>query len=168
MMKVRILKKHPAARMPVYNSQHAACFDLEVLRESGGVIVVPPGQQATFRTGLAFEVPQGWAMAIHSRSGQGLKHSVRLANGTGIIDPDYRGEVLVILRNDHDSKPYEVKPGDFIAQAMVIPAPRVFFFWADQLSETERGEGGFGSTTKPAAPPSEAHMREADSMFGVA
>lgn len=153
-MKLRILKLHPNAQAPTYASEGAACFDLHAATVAGHTRVgttVTHGYPITCGTGLAFEVPAGWVLEIHSRSGQGFKHDVRLANCTGLIDSDYRGEVMVKLSADHntqteDSPPYFVRPGDRIAQARLVPAPRVAFEVAEQLSITERGAGGFGST----------------------
>lgn len=91
-------------------------------------------------------------MIVFSRSGQGFNFDTRLANCVGVIDSDYRGEVLVKLTCDKDRPdhmaPYFVSPGDRVAQAMVLPVERVAFMWADELSETDRGAGGLGSTGK--------------------
>lgn len=91
-------------------------------------------------------------MLVFSRSGHGFKHDIRLANCTGIIDATFRGEVMVKLTcdapDDDASPPYKVNPGDRIAQAMIIPVERVAFTVVDELSETERGAGGLGSSGK--------------------
>lgn len=136
-------KLHPLALLPVYATAGSACFDLHAIVEethcveSGGTLLV--------RTGLAFEVPIGHVMLIFSRSGHGFSFDVRLANSVGVLDSDYRGEVLVKLRAD--GKQYlAVCTGDRIAQAMIVPLPTVSLEWADSLSTTERGAGGFGST----------------------
>ena len=145
-MKLKVKKLHPAARLPVYASLGAACFDLHAIDEGRPHPRDP--HAAIFRTGLAFEVPDGWGMLIYSRSGQGFKDAIRLSNCTGIIDSDYRGEVQVALRfdgNDEMRCP-KVRVGDRIAQALVLPVPRVDFEVAEQLSTTERGTDGFGST----------------------
>ncbi len=99
----------------------------------------------TFRTGLAFEVPHGHVLKVFSRSGHGFKYGVRLANGTGIIDSDYRGELMVCLKND-GPEPMVVHHGDRITQAMLVPIPQVELIEVQELSDTERGAGGFGST----------------------
>jgi len=150
-MKLKIKKLHPDAVVPKYATAGAACFDLHALecgwagivRDGGKVSPVYPGA-ATFRTGLSFEVPDGHAMLIFSRSGHGFKNDVRLSNCVGVIDSDYRGEVQVRLRSD--DTPMEVKAGDRIAQAIIIPFPQVEFEEVEDLSDTERGTGGFGST----------------------
>lgn len=146
-MKLRILKLHPDAKVPEYATDGAACFDLHALETSSG------GDFMTVicHTGLAFEIPDGYAMLIFSRSGHGFKNDVRLANCVGVIDSDYRGEVMVKLTKD---KPWGagetphlfVHAADRIAQAMLVPIPRVAFEVAEQLSITERGENGFGSS----------------------
>lgn len=102
------------------------------------------------QTGLAVEIPEGHVLMIHSRSGHGFKHSTRLSNVVGILDQDYRGEIKVRLSRDNSgSDPVlHVNNGDRIAQAIVLPYPKVKFEVVDELSETVRGEGGFGSTGK--------------------
>lgn len=127
--------------MPEYQTAGSACFDLASVDEA----FVPPGRAVTVSTGLAFEIPEGHVMLIYSRSGHGFKHGLRLGNCTGVIDSDYRGEVRVRLHND-GSAAFEVMPGDRVAQGMIIKRPAVRFEEASDLSETERGAGGFGST----------------------
>lgn len=139
-MKVKIKKLHPNALMPQYGSDGAACFDLHCVT---GAFVT---NYAVFRTGLAFEIPEGHVMLVFSRSGHGFNSDTRLANCVGVIDHDYRGEVMVKLRCDSNMNSLSVKPGDRIAQAMIIPYPKVEFDWAEELSDTDRGAGGFGST----------------------
>lgn len=143
-MKVKIKKVHPEAKMPVYGSDGAACFDFYAAHivDTG----FEHGRTVTYGTGLQFEVPDGHVMMIYSRSGHGFKQGITLANGTGVVDADYRGEVLVKLtkrRSDILGMPCV---GERIAQAMIIPVEQVAFEEADELSDTERGDGGFGST----------------------
>lgn len=158
-MKIKVQKLHRDAILPRYATPGAACFDLHALGGYGRAEDMMPGSKAAFRTGLAFEVPQGHVMLIFSRSGHGFKNDIRLANCVGVIDSDYRGEVLVKLTSDDipDHMPtfgggkanvtfLRVNPGDRIAQAMILPIPQVELVEADSLSETERGTGGFGST----------------------
>lgn len=144
-MNLKIKKLHPDAILPVYASEGAACFDLHALNE--GYLEDVSHPNGIFRTGLSFEIPAGWVMKIYSRSGHGFKHCVRLANSVGVIDSDYRGEVLVKLTVDCEGS-LMVKSGDRIAQAMLEPAPQVTFELVDELSVSERGTGGFGSTGK--------------------
>ena len=86
-------------------------------------------------------------MLVYSRSGHGFKHGVRLANSVGVIDSDYRGEVSIGLRNDSPLR-FDYKAGDRLAQAMILPVPMVELVEVEELSDTERGTGGFGSTGK--------------------
>lgn len=154
-MDVKISKIHPGAIIPHYASGGAACFDLHAvidmphLRTESLSVRVPPGDSATFETGLAFEIPAGHVMLVFSRSGHGFKHNVRLGNCVGVIDSDYRGEVKVKLTCDDLIGPndgFVVRHGDRIAQAMIMPVPTVQFVEVSTLSTTERGAGGFGST----------------------
>lgn len=138
---LKIKRLHPDAIVPRYASAGAACFDLHAIQ--GGE--VGAYSSAVFDTGLAFEIPSGWMMQIFSRSGHGFSHDVRLSNCVGVIDADYRGAVLVKLRNDGPLR-FDVKTGERIAQAQLSPVIRVSFEMVDALSETERGAGGFGST----------------------
>lgn len=140
-MHIKTKSLHPDAQPPRYATHGAAAFDLVALDSAD----IPPMFAATLRTGLAFEIPEGHAMLILSRSGHGFKNGVRLSNCVGLIDPDYRGEVMVRLHNDGDA-PFSVEAGDRIAQALIVQAPRVTFEMLDELSDTARGTSGFGST----------------------
>lgn len=146
-MKLKIKKLHPAAMLPTYATPGAACFDLYALPENDKAVPVCFGLPTTIPTGLAFEVPEGHVMLIFSRSGHGFNNDTRLANCVGVIDSDYRGEVKVKLTRDQSPTSYPIfKHGDRIAQAMVIPLPKVTFEEVQELSDTQRGNGGFGST----------------------
>lgn len=126
---------------PSYGSEGAACFDLQaaVTKE------IPAGATVLVPTGLAFQIPRGYKIDVYSRSGLSAKGSLALANGVGIIDSDYRGEVMVALYNRSSETRY-VNQGDRIAQAMLVPVPKVCLIPTDVLEATERGDGGFGST----------------------
>jgi dUTP pyrophosphatase len=153
---IKIKKLHPLAKVPEYAHGADACFDLHACMVDGMAYIgrhVEPGYPVTFGTGLAFEVPEGWAMLIFSRSGQGFNHSVRLANCVGVVDAGFRGEVMVKLTSDAldgdfntDKPPYFVQPGDRIAQAMLVPVHRVAFEVVEELGDSERAAGGLGST----------------------
>jgi dUTP pyrophosphatase len=130
-----------SARMPTYGSDGAACFDLYASDSIG----VNPGRSKVVSTGVAFEIPADHVMLVFSRSGHGYKHGIRLANCVGVIDSDYRGEVVAKLHND-SSEGFHVTIGDRIAQAMLLPVSRFELVQVDELSKTERGAGGFGST----------------------
>lgn len=148
-MNLKIKKLHPNARMPEYATSGAACFDLFAASADGDADFsgyVACKFPIIFGTGLSFEIPEGWVMLIYSRSGHGFKHDTRLANCVGVIDSDYRGEVMVKLTCDMPHTFVPVKTGDRIAQAMLVPVERVQFVEDDELSETQRGDGGFGST----------------------
>jgi dUTP pyrophosphatase len=136
---MKIKKLHPDAIVPTYGTTGAACFDLYSVKDA----------YEPFRmlapTGLAFEVPEGHVMLVFSRSGMGIRQGIRLMNYVGVIDSDYRGEVMIGLQNDREGS-ININPGDRIAQAMVIPVQQMTFEVVDELSSTERGEGGFGST----------------------
>jgi dUTP pyrophosphatase len=140
---MKVQKLHPNATLPVRATDGAACFDLHALCES--TLYVPPGGSLTVHTGLAFEIPAGHVMLIFSRSGHGFKSDIRLANCVGVIDSDYRGGIQVKLRSDGEC-PLKVCHGDRIAQAILLPIPRLEPAWSDELTQTARGEGGFGST----------------------
>lgn len=143
---VKVKKLDPQAMLPRYGTEHAACFDLHALLSEGGLLL-QPGHTALIRTGLSFEVPAGWSMDVYSRSGHGFKNGVRLANCVGIIDADYRGEVMVKLVNE-GTEAMPILHGDRIAQAKLSQVPMVEFLEVEELSSTARGEGGFGSTGK--------------------
>lgn len=140
-VKIKLLSQ--SAKVPTYGSEGAACFDLY----AADTVAVAPGRAATVKTDVAFEVPEGYALMIYSRSGMGFKHGVRLGNCTGIVDSDFRGHVPVRLHND-GREVYVVTLGERVAQAMIVPVPRVEFQVVDDLSATVRGENGFGSTGK--------------------
>lgn len=139
-MKVKIKKLHPEAKMPTYATEGSACFDLYAA-EARHHRYVYTDKNDTFSTGLAFEIPEDHVMLVYSRSGHGFKEGATLVNSVGVIDSDYRGEVSVKL-----NVPIKVGVGDRIAQAMIIPVERVSFELTDELTDTERGAGGFGSS----------------------
>lgn len=146
-MQVKIKKKSQLAKMPTYATDGSGCFDLYSINTL--VLLVHEGWPVVFDTGLEFEIPPGYGMFILSRSGHGFNFDTRLANCVGFIDSDYRGEVKVKLTADQDHEeamPLSVMPGDRIAQACILPIPKIEFILAEELSETQRGHGGFGST----------------------
>ena len=142
-LQVKIKPIHPGAVIPKYATPGAAAFDLCAICD--GVVEILPGASAVFRTGLTFEFPNTHVMLINSRSGHGFKSGVRLVNSQGVIDSDYRGELAVGLFNGGKDAFY-VSNGDRIAQAMMMEVPSVEFLVVDELGETQRGTGGFGST----------------------
>jgi dUTP pyrophosphatase len=143
-MKVKVKKLNPDAVIPKYATAGAACFDLQTINPSENVHMT---DSQLFHTGLSFEIPEGYVMMVYSRSGHGYKNGVRLSNCVGVIDSDYRGEVMVKLHNDGNTH-MPISKGDRVAQAMIIPVHTFELEEAEELSETERGTGGFGSTGK--------------------
>ena len=141
-MKLKVKKLHHVASLPRYATPGSACFDVQTI-QAGEVEAL--GGTFTFSTGLAFEVPEGHVMLVFSRSGHGFKSGIRLANCVGVIDSDYRGELLVKLHNDSPLA-FGFEPGDRIAQALIMPVLAAGIVEVAELSETERGTGGFGST----------------------
>ena len=134
------------AILPSFASAGAACFDLHAdLKSEDGCEQIIFSYEHIFRTGLAFDIPEGYALMVYSRSGHGFKNDVRLANCVGVIDSDYTGEVKVKITIDNDGS-FTVNHGDRIAQAMLIKLPSVQLVEVDELKTTERGANGFGST----------------------
>jgi dUTP pyrophosphatase len=141
-MNIKVKTLSAQAQLPTYATAGAACFDIATTSDS---VDITPGSSAVLKTDLSFEIPEGHVMMVYSRSGHGFKNGVRLANGTGVIDSDYRGELMVKLHND-GNRVFSVNRGDRIAQAMIVPVTQVIFDAVDELSDTARGTGGFGST----------------------
>lgn len=131
---------------PFYASAGAAAMDLCACMDEA--VVLAPQSLASIPTGIAIALPSAdYVALIFARSGLGVKHGVSLSNGVGVIDSDYRGELRVGLTNLSDT-PYTVRPGDRIAQLAVVPVVQAQLEFCDELDETGRGAGGFGSTGK--------------------
>ncbi len=145
MQKVSVKKLDERAVLPTYGSDAAAGADLYALCD--GEIAIEAGQTVLVRTGLAMEIPEGYAGLIYARSGLASKRGLAPANKVGVIDADYRGEVMVALHN-HSAVTQTVADGERIAQLVIAPFLRADFTQADELSDTVRGAGGFGSTGK--------------------
>jgi len=143
-MEVKILNKS-AFELPQYATTHSAGMDLKAnIPES---ITIEPLKRVLVPTGLYIELPEGYEAQIRPRSGLAVKHGIGLINSPGTIDTDYRGEIKIILVNLSD-QPFVLIPGERIAQMVVAKFERVDWVIADKLGESERGEGGFGSTGK--------------------
>ena len=142
-MPVYIKKLKAQASMPSYGSAEAAGADLYACLETA--VEIAAGGTAMIPTGLAMELPEGTVGLVYARSGLASKKGLAPANKVGVIDSDYRGEVMVALHN-HSAQAAVVEPGERIAQLVVAPVLRAAFAEADALSDTVRGEGGFGST----------------------
>ncbi|MBQ7129123.1 MAG: dUTP diphosphatase [Clostridia bacterium] len=145
MVKVNIKKLNDNAVMPTYGSEFAAGADLYACNEEK--ITINPHETVLIKTGIAMEVPVGYAGLIYARSGIASKRGLAPANKVGVVDSDYRGEVMVALHNHSESKE-EIEPYERIAQLVVAPFLKVDFECVDELSDTIRGAGGFGSTGK--------------------
>ena len=133
------------AKLPTYGSEEAAGADLYACLDTETVI--EPGKTAFIPTGIAMEVPKGCAGLIYARSGMACKRGLAPANKVGVVDSDYRGEVLVALHN-HSGETQTVSPGERIAQMVITPVLTPVYKPVEDLAETERGSGGFGSTGK--------------------
>lgn len=131
---------HP---LPAHSSDGAAGIDLRVALFGRTTLV--PGQSMLLPTGLVFEVPESIVMLLVPRSGLGHKHGIVLGNSTGVIDPDFRGEVMVSVWNRSDDT-YYINPGERICQALFLPFYRVELNVSEALGETGRADGGFGTT----------------------
>ena len=142
-MRIQVKKLHPDAALPSSGSEHAAGYDLRACLDAP--VTIPPHETVRVGTGLAIAVPEGWFGAVFARSGLATKQGLRPANCVGVCDSDYRGEYIVPLYNDSDL-PRTVAPGDRIAQLVILPHMTAQFEAADELPETARGAGGFGST----------------------
>ena len=142
-MKLKIKKLNPKAIIPAYQTKGAAGFDLHSIED----VILKPGERKLIGTGLAFEIEYGYEVQIRPRSGLAFKHGITVLNSPGTIDSDYRGEIKVLLIN-HSNEEFEIKKGDRIAQAIVAPVIQAEIIEVEELSETKRGEGGFGSTGK--------------------
>jgi len=142
-MVLKIKKLKNEAQIPAYQTKEAAGFDLHSIED----VVLNPGERKLIGTGLAFEIEYGYEVQIRPRSGLAFKHGITVLNTPGTIDSDYRGEIKVLLIN-HSNEEFEIKKGDRIAQAVVAPVIQAEIVEVEELSDTTRGEGGFGSTGK--------------------
>ena len=143
MPKIAVKKLHEKAVLPTYGSAFSAGADLYAVADED--IVIEPNQTKLIHTGLAMEIPEGFAGLIYARSGLASKRGLAPANKVGVVDADYRGEVMVALHN-HSAQPQTVAPRERIAQLVVAPFLKADFTVVDELDETARGGGGFGST----------------------
>ena len=140
---LKFKKLNPEAIVPSYATSGSAGFDFYCLEDT----VIEQGKTVIIKTGLSVEIPQGYFMSIVPRSSTGLKTPLRQANSYGVIDSDYRGEIGLLFTN-YDDKHYKVTKGDRLAQGFILPIFQMTIVISDELSNTERGEGGFGSTGK--------------------
>lgn len=145
MQTVRVKKLHPNAQLPTYGSAYAAGADLYACLEQE--VTIQPGEIFWVPTGIALEVPQGCAGLVYARSSMGAKRGLAPANKVGVVDSDYRGEVRVVLLN-HSKEPQTIQPGERVAQFVITPVVTAHFVESEELDDTDRGAGGFGSTGK--------------------
>ena len=143
MPKIAVKKLDERAVLPTYGSAFSAGADLYAVADED--IVILPNETKLIHTGLALEIPEGYAGLIYARSGLATKRGLAPANKVGVIDSDYRGECMVALHN-HSDEPKTVEGGERIAQLAIVPYLKAEYEVADELSDTVRGEGGFGST----------------------
>jgi len=162
---IKVKRLTETAKMPTKAHKTDACFDLYVDEPNSTYsdyeknpdtmklkfvsdipgIKIEPHSTVKLHSGISTEIPSGYFCAVFPRSGLGIKQNLRLPNGTGIIDADYRGEWIIALFNDSDEQRI-IHHGDRVAQFAVLPVPKVNLVEVDELTDTERGDGGFGST----------------------
>lgn len=144
MMKVKIINKS-RFDLPEYKTKGSAGFDIQAIIPNGENFVLEPHKQVNLDTGLYFEIPQGYELRVQGRSGNAMNYGISVTQGLGCVDSDYRGEVKIFLTN-HGNKPFIIKHGDRIAQGIISPVYQAEWIEVEELSETERGKNGFGST----------------------
>lgn len=142
-MLVNIKKLDERATVPTYGTEYSAGADLYALLESD--VTIQPNETLLIHTGISLEIPEGYAGLIYARSGLATKKGLAPANKVGVVDADYRGEVMVALHN-HGKVQQTVSNGERIAQLVIAPFLKAEFAVKDELSDTVRGQGGFGST----------------------
>lgn len=140
---VKLLRQ--GARLPTYGTEYSAGADLYACLEKD--VAIAPGETKAIPTGLAMEIPTGCAGLVYARSGMATKRGLAPANKVGVIDSDYRGEIQVMLHN-HGSQAQTISHGDRVAQLLITPVLTPAYAEAPELSDTQRGAGGFGSTGK--------------------
>ena len=146
---VEVKKLKENAKLPVFGTEESAagdlcaCIDTDIFGTNQ--VIIHPGDTRKISTGIAMAIPSGYAGKIYSRSGLSSKYGIAPATKVSVIDSDYRGEIFVALHN-HSKEAYTVRNGDRIAQMTIESVPKVKYVEVDELDDTERGEGGFGST----------------------
>lgn len=141
-MQVKIKKLNNNAIIPKYQTQGASGFDFHAVED----VMLYPGVTLLVKTGLAFKLPKGYELQVRPRSGLSLKTPLRIANSPGTIDEDFVGEVCVIMENLSDISEYKINKGDRIAQGVICPVVQAQLEVVEELEETARGSGAFGST----------------------
>ncbi|HEX3617299.1 MAG TPA: dUTP diphosphatase [Solirubrobacteraceae bacterium] len=154
---LRVQRLDPRAILPTRAYAHDAGLDLYALEP----LTLAPGQRASVRTGVAVEIPEGHAGLVLPRSGLAARHGIALVNAPGLIDAGYRGELRVLLLNTDREQPCTLGAGDRIAQLVLIAVSTPAVIEVDELSDSERGTGGFGSSGGSAAPLTDGGPRAA-------
>lgn len=147
MVAVKCLEHFEGLELPAYETQDSAGMDLRAAIAADDELIIQPGRRVMVPTGLAMALPNGFEAQVRPRSGLALNHGVTVLNSPGTIDADYRGEVKVILIN-HGAQPFAIERGMRIAQMVIAPVTQLEWMQSISLSDTKRGEGGFGSTGK--------------------
>ena len=142
---IKVKKLRAGAHLPTYGTEFSAGADLYACLEAD--VIIAPGETKKIPTGIAMELPVGTAGLIYARSSMGAKRGLAPANKVGVIDSDYRGEFIVALHN-HGAVPQTVSHGERVAQLLITPVFTPGFTEVEELSDTSRGTGGFGSTGK--------------------
>jgi dUTP pyrophosphatase len=140
---LKVKKLNELAKVPEYKTVGSSGFDFSSVED----LFLKVGEKALIKTGLSFEIPENLEIQIRPRSGLALKYGVTVLNSPGTIDSDYRGEIQIILIN-HGKEDFQISVGDRIAQGVVARVEKVNLQITDEVSQTERGSGGFGSTGK--------------------
>lgn len=142
-MEVKIIKLNENAIIPTYGSEEAAGADLYACIDSD--VLIKSGETVMIKTGLAMELPKNYVALVYARSGLAFKKGIAPSNKVGVIDSDYRGEIMVALHN-HSKEDYVIEKNERIAQLVITPYIKANFNLVDELNETKRNSGGFGST----------------------
>ena len=142
-MEIKIKRLNERAKIPTFGTEFSAGADLYCAEEHE--ISVCSGQKCSIGTGISMEIPEGYVGMVIARSGLACKNGLRLCNSVSVIDADYRGEIKVVLHNDSEYV-REIKPGERVAQMIVMPYPKVSFIEVEELSDTVRGKSGFGGS----------------------
>ena len=142
-MEIKIKRLNERAKIPTFGTEFSAGADLYCAEEHETSVC--SGQKCSISTGISMEIPEGYVGLVFARSGLACKNGLRLCNSVGVIDADYRGEIKVVLHNDSEYI-REIKPGERVAQMIVMPYPKVSFIEVEELSDTVSGKSGFGGT----------------------
>jgi len=145
-MHIKIKRLNPNAKIPTRGSEQAAGYDIYACLDTQ-TATIPAHKTVKVSTGISMAIPEGYFGAIFARSGLASKQGLRPANCVGVIDSDYRGELMIMLHNDTD-EPKTIENGDRVGQLVILPYMTIDFEEADSLDETQRGAGGFGSSRK--------------------